>query len=353
MAAAGWEVTLLDEQSVTDRLRELDLPTDGPYRERLRRFLHRVSGDYDVIEYDHSHLPFPREEFSPSTLMVARSVLLGLHDDVPFPLFNRFRDRMKRLICRGPGRAWNADFRVRTAKTIWQADLVNVSNLRDAELLRALGYPEAQIVVQPYAIPQGSAAAFQGIDLDARRSPSVVFLGSFDARKGAPDLPAIFAVIAARIPSITFHLLGTAGQFQSAREVRACFPWHLRSRLRVIPRFTREELPGLLAPLSVGVFPSYLEGFGIAVLEQLASGLPVVAYDSPGPADILPSEWLVERGDPRSLAERVVQLLADCPSLQKARQAARVYSRRFDWATIGVDTGLQYRARLQASLINL
>jgi glycosyltransferase involved in cell wall biosynthesis len=348
MSAAGWEVTLLDDGAVTDHLRDLDLKTDGPYQERLRRFLQRVSPDYDVIEYEHWCLPFPREEFCASTLMVARSVLLHLYEGIQFPGFRRLRDRVKLWLNRGHKAVWNEGFRDLAEKTLQQADLINVSNHRDAELLRGLGYADRKITVQPYAISAESTAAFQAIDLDRRRDPSVVFLGSFDPRKGGPDLPLIFANIAAQIPSVTFHLLGTIGMFQGADEVLSVFPRSLRSRLRVVPRFTSAELPDLLSGLSLGVFPSYLEGFGFAVLEQLASGLPVIAYDSPGPSDILPREWLVPRGDAQAMAARAIALLSDERLLQTARQLARAHASKFDWSLIGASTSACYQASLTA-----
>jgi glycosyltransferase involved in cell wall biosynthesis len=348
MSASGWEVTLLDDGAVTDRLRDLGLATDGPYQDRLCRFLQRGSPNYDVIEYEHWCLPFPREEFCASTLMVARSVLLHLYEGIQFPGFRRLRDRVKRWVNRGQKAAWNAGFRDLAEKTLRQADLINVSNHRDAELLRDLGYADRKITVQPYAISAESTAAFQAIDLNRRRDPSVVFLGSFDPRKGGPDLPLIFVNIAARIPSVTFHLLGTVGMFQSAGEVLSVFPRSLRPRLRVVPRFTASELPALLSSLSLGVFPSYLEGFGFAVLEQLASGLPVIAYDSPGPSDILPAEWLVRRGDAQATAERAIALLSDEPLLQRARHLARAHASKFDWSLIGASTSACYQASLTA-----
>jgi glycosyltransferase involved in cell wall biosynthesis len=348
MSACGWEVTLLDDGAVTDRLRELDLATDGPYQERLHRFLQRVSPDYDVIEFEHWCLPFPREEFCASTLMVARSVLLHLYEGIQFPGFRRLRDQVKLWLKRGQKAVWNAGFRELAEKTLRQADLINVSNRCDAELLRDLGYADRKITVQPYAISAESTAAFQAIDLDRQRDPSVVFLGSFDPRKGGPDLPLIFAKIAARIPSVTFHLLGTVGMFQSVGEVLSVFPRRLRSRLRVVPRFTNAELPHLLGGLSLGVFPSYLEGFGFAVLEQLASGLPVIAYDSPGPSDILPKEWLVPRGDVQGMAERAIALLSEAQLLQTARHLARTHASKFDWSLIGASTSACYQANLTA-----
>jgi glycosyltransferase involved in cell wall biosynthesis len=96
-----------------------------------------------------------------------------------------------------------------------------------------------------------------------------------------------------------------------------------------VPRFAAEALPELLAPCSVGIFPSYVEGFGYGVLEMLAASLPVIAYDVPGPPMMLPPEYLVGRGDVAGLSARVVALLRDPARLADARSWARERSRQF------------------------
>ena len=63
-----------------------------------------------------------------------------------------------------------------------------------------------------------------------------------------------------------------------------------RKALSCRPTFEEADLPSLLADCAVALFPSYVEGFGLAVLEQLAAGLPTIAYDVPGPRQILDSQ---------------------------------------------------------------
>jgi len=49
--------------------------TPHALRDHLRAHAHR----YDVVEYEHDRLPFPRSDLPPDTLLVARSVLLIHH----------------------------------------------------------------------------------------------------------------------------------------------------------------------------------------------------------------------------------------------------------------------------------
>lgn len=61
------------------------------------------------------------------------------------------------------------------------------------------------------------------------------------------------------------------------------------------------------------MFPSFAEGFGLAIVEQLALGIPVVAFDIPGPSDILKpieNSLIVPVGDINAMIERLNSLLS-------------------------------------------
>jgi glycosyltransferase involved in cell wall biosynthesis len=106
----------------------------------------------------------------------------------------------------------------------------------------------------------------------------------------------------------------------------------------------------LLADCAVGAFPSYVEGFGLGVIEQLAAGIPTVAFDVPGPRDILRvnlRELLVPSGDLERFADAVCNILELDPSSYEmlSRQSVAAAA-AFDWARIAQNTLDAYRQRL-------
>ena len=84
----------------------------------------------------------------------------------------------------------------------------------------------------------------------------------------------------------------------------------------------------LLSQADLFVLPSEQESFGLAALEALASGVPVVASNVGGLPEVVrhaETGWLVPVRDPTALAAAVVQLLAD-----ESRRAAMGRAARAD-----------------------
>jgi glycosyltransferase involved in cell wall biosynthesis len=71
------------------------------------------------------------------------------------------------------------------------------------------------------------------------------------------------------------------------------------------------------------VQPSLREGFGVAIVEALATGLPVVATDSGGPVDIVTADngSLVAPGDPDVLADAIVAMAGRLGEFDRQRIA--------------------------------
>jgi len=100
--------------------------------------------------------------------------------------------------------------------------------------------------------------------------------------------------------------------------------WGIDSRVRFLGIHI-DDLPELLNCLDVFVLPSVSEGLGIALIEAMAVGCPVIASRVGGIPDLVSPEYgiLVEPGDSVSLAESIIELLRDLPRRQRMCSAAR------------------------------
>lgn len=78
----------------------------------------------------------------------------------------------------------------------------------------------------------------------------------------------------------------------------------------------RRNIPELLAGMDIFVLPSLQEGYSISLLEACASGLPIIATDVGGNAEIVRegiNGLLTESGDTTALADKIVWLLRNKP----------------------------------------
>ena len=93
---------------------------------------------------------------------------------------------------------------------------------------------------------------------------------------------------------------------------------------------SQETLPALFRAADLLLLPSRFDTFSCVVLEALSCGLPVVAYNTKGPKDILEdsvSGYLVETGD--EMAGKVVRFFLDPAIREKMKQAAFMRAKEY------------------------
>ena len=88
----------------------------------------------------------------------------------------------------------------------------------------------------------------------------------------------------------------------------------------------QDDMPSVFNEIDVMVSSSLSEAMPLAVMEAMASGVPVVACKVGGIPDLVAhgvTGWLVDAGDVETLATRVVELLDDDALRSAAGAAAR------------------------------
>jgi glycosyltransferase involved in cell wall biosynthesis len=71
---------------------------------------------------------------------------------------------------------------------------------------------------------------------------------------------------------------------------------------------------------------------------RFVAAAPVVAYDVPGPTEMICCDWLVPVGAANDMAAKVVRFLKEPRLLGLARAEAQARSRDFDWPRIARQT---------------
>jgi hypothetical protein len=144
----GWDATVVGPETMA-----CGPPDPLIYSSRLRDYLRDQAFRYDVVEFDVSHLPYPREEFSRRTLLVARCMILFHHfRTTPIPPLPRLRSRVGHLLLAGSRRREIDDLIDRTNRTVREADMTVVSNDRDAGALLRDGADPNRLAVFPLGL---------------------------------------------------------------------------------------------------------------------------------------------------------------------------------------------------------
>jgi len=179
----------------------------------------------------------------------------------------------------------------------------------------------------------------------AAGAPLVGFVGRLSVEKG-PDL-FLRAALSVRIqcPVAHFMLVGDGAMLKPLRVFASRFG--LADAVHFAG--SQDDMPAVFNEFDVVVSSSLSEAMPLAVMEAMASGLPVVACKVGGIPDLIAhgvTGWLADESDYEELATRVVDLIQDDDLRRAAGKAAR--ARAVDH--FGLDHSVEATARLFAQL---
>lgn len=305
--------------------------------------LKRMAPSYDVIDAVEGCVTANKATLGFDGVLVGRSIgLRTAYERWRADAYRRFPAMRGRLLGRIP-------HKVRRRYRLWEAHqsrahadgFFALNAAEGDELGTVMG--AARVRTLPLALRDDHRAALAGAaqSRSPDAEPHVMFLGTWDARKGCYDFPRIVRALQREVPGVRFTFLGTKA---SSEQVLLELGLESNSHVHVVPHFAPEALPEMLSVATAGVFPSYAEGFGFAILEQLAAGIPVVAYDAPGPHDILApldDRLLVKLGDIDALTRTLV---AAVHGRLISPEACVAHAGRFRWDAIALDTTRAYSA---------
>ena len=228
-------------------------------------------------------------------------------------------------------------FRTMVPRSVRRADRVlTVSEQTKRDVVDEYGTPEAKIAVTPNGVD--SAFALNGAVRNG--SPYVLFVGALQARKDP-----LTAIEALALTPGTLRLLLAGPDKGAEREARAAVSrLGLDGRVEFLGHVEKPELAALYRGAECFVLPSRYEGFGLPVLEAMASGTPVVTTTAGSLPEVADNAAvLVEPGDAVALAGGIERALADRDRLISAGLAR---AHQFSWTETARRTLEVYRELL-------
>lgn len=198
---------------------------------------------------------------------------------------------------------------------------VIVTSAATARELTAYGVAAERVHVVTPGTDSAPLATGSGAD-PARRGLSLLCVATLIPRKGHAVL--IEALRGLQDRDWTLHCVGSATwDADTADALRSAIAGHgLGDRVRLHGEVPTDVLQSMYGQADAVVLPSYFEGYGMALAEALAHGLPVVSTTAGAIPDTVPANAgvLVPPGDAVALRTALAALLDD-PAL-RARLAA-------------------------------
>jgi len=202
--------------------------------------------------------------------------------------------------------------------------------LAEAIAVIATSPSTARALVADYDVPAGRiTVALPGTDPASRAAggntpPMVLAVGALVPRKGYPVLIEALGLLAAL--DWRCQILGAIDRNPSeTARIKAEIARHgLTPRVEIAGQVDDETLAAAYAAADLLVMPSFHEGYGMALSEALARGLPIVATTAGAIPETVPAEasTLVPPGDARALAAALGTLLAEPETWRSKAEAA-------------------------------
>jgi glycosyltransferase involved in cell wall biosynthesis len=193
----------------------------------------------------------------------------------------------------------------------WADRHVAVSQGVAAFARETIGLRQEKIVVIPNSVEAPSTASppdLVGLGLSPGRR-AITFVGRLDEQKGIEWLIEQAPRLLAKLPIHELLVIGT-GPLEAALRAKV---ERLGLAARVHLTGWRNDVPAILAASDLIVAPSLWEGMSNVVLEAMAAGRPVVAFDVQGMSDAIGdarSRQIVSVSDRTGFIDRVAEIAA-------------------------------------------
>lgn len=205
------------------------------------------------------------------------------------------------------------------------------------DLVKALGVPPERIAVTN---PGTKEIFLEPVSEEARRAARTKYglpdefllhVGLVWGAKNFRVFPEVLRNLAGRHPIVLAHAGKMRGwvRDESAKDVRIL-------RLGFVPD---EDLAALYQSATALVFPSLYEGFGIPLLEAMASGCPVISTNWGAMKEVCgDAALLVDSRKPEEIADAVVRLV-ETPGLREEMiRRGRLRAEKFSWERTARET---------------
>jgi glycosyltransferase involved in cell wall biosynthesis len=165
----------------------------------------------------------------------------------------------------------------------------------------------------------------------------LLYAGRLAKEKNLPLLPSVLANLIRNATDVDYRLV-IAGEGPFAAELRASLEAIAPGRFVFLGHQQRDQLMALYHAADVFLHPNPYEPYGLAPLEAMAAGLPVVAPASGGVLTYATVEnsWLAQ-GGAESFVDAIQALTSDPVARARRIENARATAARLSWTKVAAN----------------
>jgi glycosyltransferase involved in cell wall biosynthesis len=226
--------------------------------------------------------------------------------------------------------------------------------LRRANRVVAVSAYSALRAIERYGLdPSGVHIVHHGVDRSVfapraassgeSQPPYFVVLGNTRPYKNVPTALRAFAICARAHGDVRLVVAGRGDSFSTLQPLARAL--QIADRVRFSGPVSQRELVALLHGAVSLVFPSFIEGFGLPVVEAMAAGCPVIASSCPAIVEIAGDAAIFcDAVDANAFAAAMTMLLRDTQRRQDLRASGLARAEMFSWTDAADRTIAIYRA---------
>jgi glycosyltransferase involved in cell wall biosynthesis len=216
------------------------------------------------------------------------------------------------------------------------------------DLRRVLGTSSRKIAITP----EGAAPEFHPVQPDQAQAVATRYglppgyllsLGTQEPNKNRGAIIQALARLVAEGRDLQLAVVGGGG-WRTETERAEIEGLGLSGRIHYTGYVAQADLAAIYSAASVFLFPSLHEGFGLAALEAMACGVPVVTSNTSSLPEVVgDAALLIDPQRPEALAAAVGSILDDAMLAQRLREAGPARAAGFSWEKCAVATVAIYR----------
>jgi glycosyltransferase involved in cell wall biosynthesis len=245
-----------------------------------------------------------------------------------------------------------AQLRFNVARTVKLADrIITGSEFSRDAILRAYPVSPDKIRVIPNAVSSEFRVISRGRATQAIQErfgihdPFIFSVGDLQPRKNHIGLITAFAALNAAHPELNHHLVIAGQNTWFTPKVRAAAQASgLASRIHFTGFVNDADLVRLYNACDCFVFPSFYEGFGLPILEAMASGRAVACSNTSAMPEVADGAGLLfDPRNPASIARAIGDILLDSELRQRMEGRGLQWAAHFNWRKSALATLDVYR----------